>query len=329
MTSEEHKIIRCRCCQAKNKIPIASVFEGIFQAKCGKCHEELFLKEQAQLSHLSSKMYEHHFDTHALANIKKIPGIDTALKTLIKESYERANRLFHKANTVAVSPKQLPHLHQLFLDAAFRLDISNVPDLFVFQSPYVNAYTTGVDRPFVVVTSGLLDLLTAEEVLYVFGHELGHWQANHVLYKMASRIFSGAASALAEMTLGVGRLLTTPLQLALLKWDRCSELTADRAGLLVVRKIDVAIRAFMKMAGGSKSIYEQLDYQEFIRQAEEFQMDQEDSTLNKLYVLLQVIYQSHPFPVWRTSEILEWVTQGEFLDILSGHYPDNYEEAEM
>ena len=222
--------------------------------------------------------------------------------------------------------KQLPHLHQLFLDAAFRLDIQQVPDLYVLQSPEVNTYTTGVDRPFVVVSSGLLELMTDDEVLYMLGHELGHWQANHVPYKMASRVVTEAASALAEVTLGLGRFLTAPLQLALLKWERCSNLTADRAGLLASRKVDVVIRSLMKLAGGSRSIYEQMDYQEFIRQAEEFQIDQEDNTLNKVYVLLQLMYKSHPFPVWRASEILNWVKKGAYLDIISGQYPGNYED---
>ncbi len=53
------------------------------------------------------------------------------------------------------------------------------------------------------------------------GMKTGHWQASNVLYKMASRIFSGAASILLEATFGLGRFLTTPLQFAL-KWDRCS-----------------------------------------------------------------------------------------------------------
>ncbi|PIE34804.1 hypothetical protein CSA56_06620 [candidate division KSB3 bacterium] len=321
----ESKIIQCRFCRTKNKIPYQSVFDGLMQAKCGKCHSNLFFEECDPLAHLSSKMYEHAFDTQALEGIKKIPGIETALKTLIKKSYERADRLFHKANTVAVNPKQLPHLYQLFLDAAFRLDIQKVPDLYVLQSPLVNAYTAGVETPFVVVSTGLLELMTDDEVLYVLGHELGHWQAHHVLYKMASRIVTGAASALADVTLGLGRLLTAPLQLALLKWDRCSELTADRAGLLASRRVDAAIRSLMKLAGGSRSIYEQMDYQEFICQAEEFQMDQEDSVLNKVYVLLQVMYQSHPFPVWRASEILSWVKEGAYLDLISGQYPGNYD----
>jgi Zn-dependent protease with chaperone function len=169
--------------------------------------------------------------------------------------------------------------------------------------------------------------MTDDEVLYILAHELGHWQANHVLYKMASRLLSEAASAVAEVTLGIGRVLTVPVQLALLKWDRCSELTADRAGLLAVRRVDVAIRTFMKLAGGSRSIYEQLDYQEFLKQAEDFEVDQEDSVLNKTYVLLQSIYRSHPFPVWRASEILSWAKHGAYLEILGGQYVGNFDDG--
>ncbi len=85
-----------------------------------------------------------------------------------------------------------------------------------------------------------------------------------------------------------------------------------------MRKVDVVICALIELAGGSRSIYEQMDYQEFIRQAEDFQHDQDDNVLNKVYVLLQVVYrQSHPFPVWRTSEILKWVKHGDYLQILS------------
>lgn len=320
-------IIQCRFCQSKNKIPSQSVFESLHPAKCGRCHESLFIEQVNALTHLSSRAYEHPSDTMALEGIQKIPGIDTILKTLIKESYERANRLYHKANTVAITSKQLPHIHQLFLDAAFRLDIAEVPALYVLQSPVANSYISGVEQPFVVVTSGLLEFMTDDELLYIFGHELGHLQSNHILYKMASRLFSGAVSAIAEFTLGLGRLLTAPVQLALLKWDRCSELTADRAGLLAIRRVDVVIRTLMKLAGGSRSIYEHMDYQEFLRQVEEFQMDQEDNALNKAYVLLQAMYRSHPFPVWRASEILAWAKQGDYLNILAGQYPQNFEDS--
>jgi Zn-dependent protease with chaperone function len=318
MDMSETKIIMCRFCQTHNKIPLASLFTQLQTAKCGRCHENLFFSEEQKLTGLCSQHYEHPSDRQALDTVKKIPGIETVLKTLIKESYERAHRLYLKANTVAVTSRQLPTLQQMLLEAAFRLDLATVPDLFVTHAEEANAYTTGVEKPVMVLTSGLLELLTNEEVFFVLGHELGHWQAGHVLYKMASQLLSTATSALAELTLGVGRLLTTPLQLALLQWDRCSELTADRAGLLAVRRVEVAIQTLMKLAGGSRVIYEQMDYQEFLRQAEEFHLDQEDSTLNKFYITLQTLYRSHPFPVGRASEILAWAKQGAYLDLLAG-----------
>lgn len=324
---EDTRIIECRFCQSKNNIPLQSVFQSLETAKCGRCHERLFITGMAKLEHLTSPLYEHPSDTRTLESIQKVPGIDTILKSLIKESYERANRLYHRANAVAVTSTQLPHLHQIFLDAAYRLNIQGVTELFVVQSPVVNSYISGVDSPFVVVTTGLLELMTDDEMLYTLAHELGHWQAHHILYKMASRLLSEAASTVAEVTLGIGRILTMPVQLALLKWDRCSELTADRAGLLAVRRVDVAIRTFMKLAGGSRSIYEQLDYHAFLQQADELQIDQEDNALNKTYVLLQEMYRTHPFPVWRASEILTWARQGAYLDILAGQYRGNFEDV--
>lgn len=320
---DESRILQCRFCQRKNNIPLQNVFHSLEHAKCGRCHEPLFFSNTAALPSLSAAVYEHPSDRATLESLKKIPGIDTMLKSLIKESYERANRLYHRANAVAVTPRQFSHLHQLFLEAAFRLDIGDASELFVVQSPLVNSYISGVDRPFVVVTTGLLELMSDDEMLYTLAHELGHWQAHHVLYKMASRLLSEAASAVAEVTLGIGRILTVPVQLALLKWDRCSELTADRAGLLAVRRVDVAIRAFMKLAGGSRAMYEHMDYQAFLQQAEELHMDQEDNALNKTYVLLQEMYRSHPFPIWRASEILEWARTGAYLEILAGQYQEH------
>jgi len=148
-TMSNTRILDCRFCQGRNKIPLDSIFQSLHTAKCGRCHENLFLDETKPLLNLASKMYEHPSDTLTLESIKKIPGIDTILKTLLKESYERANRLYHKANTVAVTPRQLPCIYQCFLDAAFRLDLKPAPDLFVVQSPLPNSYTSGVEQPFV------------------------------------------------------------------------------------------------------------------------------------------------------------------------------------
>lgn len=62
----------------------------------------------------------------------------------------------------------------------------------------------GATQYFVIVNSCLLDLMNENELIYVFGHELGHVKCNHVLYQ---QVF--AVEAEGAMTLGLtipGRL---------------------------------------------------------------------------------------------------------------------------
>jgi Zn-dependent protease with chaperone function len=50
------------------------------------------------------------------------------------------------------------------------------PDLYVRQSPTPNAYTLAINgkRPFIVVHTSLIELLTPAELQAVLAHELGH-----------------------------------------------------------------------------------------------------------------------------------------------------------
>ena len=36
--------------------------------------------------------------------------------------------------------------------------------------------------------------------------------------------------------------------------------------------------------------------------------------------IFQTLFRTHPFPIWRTKEILDWVTTGNYLEILDGDY---------
>ena len=63
------------------------------------------------------------------------------------------------------------------------LDAPAKPELYVIQSPEANAYTLGMDKPFIVITSGLYDLMTHEEMRFVVGHELGHALSGHAVYR--------------------------------------------------------------------------------------------------------------------------------------------------
>ena len=102
-----------------------------------------------------------------------------------------------------------------------------------------------------------------------------------------------------------GNLIGAPLKYALLYWDRMSEFTADRAGLLCCQNRDAVMRAFTKMAGLPKSHYDNLDEHAFLQQARDFDnLDYEK--LNKFYKILSIVDSSHPWTVMRAAELMKW-----------------------
>lgn len=310
----------CGECGAQNRLPRENVLHLTASPLCGKCDAPLFRAFDRYFNDLDPSSYIHPLDKETLDALKRIPGVSTLLRSLIRHSFELATRLHHHANFIQVGPNQLPSLWEKFEYAAQCLGIKQLPELYVYQDPVPNAYTFGVDRYFVAISTGCLELLDDEEVTCVLAHELGHVHADHVLYKSAARVFGSVASTIVQATFGVGSLVVYPVQLALLRWDRASELSSDRAALLVMKNPYVVMRTLMKLAGGSRRLSEELNIESFIEQADNFGKLQDEGPLGRYIAIFQTLFRSHPFPIWRTKEILDWVLQGTFMEILDGDY---------
>ncbi len=312
---------RCGGCGATNRIALRRLMELKKSPQCGKCDAALLSLFDKPLNGMPSPCYVHPLDQEALQALQRVPGVKTIFKALIRHSFELAARLHHEASFIRVSKSQLPKLWDLFCLAHARLGMSNdLPQLYVYQSPVPNAYTFGVDRNVVAVSTGCLELMDDEELLCVLGHELGHVHADHVLYKTASRVLGSVANSVAQATFGLGGVVLYPIQAALLRWDRASELSSDRAALLVVRKPAVVMRTLMKLAGGSPKVAKKLDLDAFVQQAQAFEKIKEEGPLGKHLSLLNELFRSHPYPIWRAKELLEWIKKGNFLQILDGDY---------
>jgi len=106
------------------------------------------------------------------------------------------------------------------------------------------------------------------------------------------------------------------IRAALREWDRKSELSADRAGLLVGQNPMASYRALMKTAGGPSVA--DMDLNEFFRQARDY--DASTEGLDSLYKLLGVLGESHPFPVVRITALQEWEKGGSYSSVLKGEY---------
>ena len=129
-----------------------------------------------------------------------------------------------------------------------------------------NAFTYGHTRPFIVLTSGLVDMLDDEERFFVVAHELGHIKAGHVLYTVLARNIAAIVSSSARPRSASARCSGQGLVLALHDWFRKAELTADRAGP-AVRAGSRPLHPRVHEAGRRRGrLYAEMDQNEFMRQ---------------------------------------------------------------
>lgn len=305
--------IRCRYCGQRNQVRE----EDNGEARCGRCRLLLSEEPHKKFATLDKDQYIHPADKRALAALRAIPGIDTALKKLLEVTGESAIRVIFTASAVKVTPKQCPDLHAKLQIACSTLGV-DLPELFVQQSPVPNAFTGGVKRPVIVLYSALLERLTDEEVLAVVSHEVGHIHAEHVLYITAARLIELAANAAmvaAPLAILIKQILSLGMRYALLAWARRAELSCDRAALLVTQDPHVVGRTMMKLAGGTFA--SKVDYEQFLEQGRDFQKNYDEKALDRFWADIITVSMSHPFPVWRVSEVLKWVESGEYRALMN------------
>src|SRR5215212_3391473 len=175
------------------------------------------------LAGLSAEELRHPNDTRATDALKKIPGLDKALSKLLEYGLERLYYVDNIASNLRVTPRMFGRLHRSLTWATKILDVPE-PELYVTVDPVPNAFTYGHTKPFITLTSGLVDMLSDEELFFVIGHEVGHIKAGHVLYGTMARNIAAVVALLGQATLGLGALLGQGLVIALYEWYRCAEL---------------------------------------------------------------------------------------------------------
>ena len=274
------------------------------------------------LTQIAPVTWEHPADRAALQTLRSVPGFDEVVKKIVGFFGERGFRLLFQANAVRVGPTQFPRLNALYTDVLTSMDWQVRPELFVSQTPFVNAGAYGMDRPFIVINSGALNLLDDDEMRTLLGHELGHVMSGHALYHtiLILIVFVGL-NFLPFLT----SIILAPIQFALLEWARKSELSADRAGLLAAQDPRASMRMFLKMAGGGDM--KEMDLDAFLQQAKEY--EETGGAIDRIFKILNTLPQSHPFNTLRAAELERWIAAGTYEKVLGGEYTRRGPEAEQ
>ncbi len=275
---------------------------------------------RVRLSDISSRSWEHPADRAALRSLNSIPGFPEVVRKIVGMFGERGLRLFFQANAVRVSPRQYGWIYDLHLGVLDTLDLGWEPELYISQTPVVNAGALGVDKPFVLINSGALDILEREELETVLAHEVGHIASDHVLYRTVFVLLL----LLSQRQLPVAGIAIQAVLLAMAEWNRKAELSSDRAGLLGSQNPEAVMSALMKLAGGSHHHGDDLNLAEFMRQAEEYEED--ESLADAVFKVMNLIGSTHPFHVLRVGELRRWIREGHYDRILRGEYARRSEE---
>ena len=263
---------------------------------------------------LKADQFRHPLDREATNTLKQLPGMDLAVRSLLGSVAEQFFALNNLASSVRISVKQLPHLHQLLLDACRVLDLEP-PEMYIQQNPVPNAYTFAMrsKQPFIVLHTSLIDMLTPEEIQAVIAHELGHLKCEHGVYLTLANILVLAAGLLPSW----GTVVAQSLQGQMLEWVRCAEFSCDRAALLAVQDPKIVMSVLMKLAGGSPTLAPQLNLDAFIDQARDYNSIS-DNELGAMLKSMQTEQLTHPVPVLRAKEIDRWATTQAYQDLLKG-----------
>ena len=111
------------------------------------------------LTGIAPRAWEHPADKAALQALRRLPVFDEILRKLFGFFGEKPIRLAFQANAVRVSPNQFPRVNGLYEDVLKTLDAPRRYNLFISQTPIVNAGAYGMDEPFIILNSGTVALL--------------------------------------------------------------------------------------------------------------------------------------------------------------------------
>lgn len=263
---------------------------------------------------ISPRAYEHPVDRGALATLRMLPGFAEVLKAMSGFFHERGERLMAVGSAIRVGPDQYPELDRLRRECAETLDVDPAPPLFVARGAEASAMTLGLDEPFILLTTGLVELLDTDGLRFVIGHEMGHVLSGHAVYRtMLLRLIR---LQLNVSWTPVGALGLRAVNAALREWFRKAELSCDRAGLLCAQDPQAALRTHVVLAGGLRP--DEVDIPSFLQQATEYQSV--DDIRDSLLKLRNTELMSHPLAVVRAAQLQQWAASPEYRSILAGDY---------
>lgn len=260
----------------------------------------------------------HELDKKAFAALNRFPMFVKLQESYMENVSEKAEKIRLLSTAIRLNENQMPEVFNLLPPICEKLGIEKMPDLYMIKSNNkqdLNAYTYGVTEPYICLTSELIKQCSSDMIASVLAHECGHIACKHCLYSSIARNFLQGieASPLTKIP-GVKKYISKTLVTAMLFWDRCSELSTDRAALLCDGSSYKTAKMLLKVNGFDENI----NIEEFMKQAIDLKDFINDSTSNKLMHEAMVQWNSHPLLATRVYEIHDWENSDHYRGVVDG-----------
>ena len=264
------------------------------------------------LKNLTPEMYQHPLEKTAFDKLLKTRGLKRLVDKFHEIGIEDNMRWQYQSSSIKVTHNNFNHLQFLCEKAADILQVDRIPDLYIQRGDQLQGLSIGIENTMIILSSEAVDQLTNQELLFVIGREIAHLAHQHTLYKEIGLIFPDLMEAFSVVTLGLSSLVSTGLKYALFNWDRTSDYTADRGGLLSCQDPQVALRFMAKLAGWPRDHWESINLQEFETQVTTFEAGSQ-KTFDKI---INYMLGSNTWAIERAKELHEWIEEGEYGSIV-------------
>lgn len=247
---------------------------------------------------ITAKMIMHPEDSKALQVLKSIPFVDSICRKVLKWSDESMCKGDNISSYILITKDNMPEIYALFRDVVDRVGIPE-PELYVYNDPFMNAYTFGETHPFVAISSSCIEKMADDELQAIMAHECGHILCQHVLYNSVANLLWVLGDRVGKF----GMMLNGPIYMALHYWSRRSEFSADRCAAAVVGE-DAFQRSMMKLSCGLSHL--PCNTRQLVQQGKEYRRMEEESLFNMIRFNSDVSWHSHPRLCLRAFEIDRW-----------------------
>jgi len=230
-------LIELNCGKCGSRNPTDNLF-------CGRCAHILDVRPDLWLR---AEDFQTNSDRDAVS-VVKATGIlpHLAYEFLVKPSEQNLReRVIRQGKPV----NSIPNLRALTSETAYALSLQQLPTVYSVEATGPpNAFTFGSNEaPLIVVDRRLMEGVGSGELRALLGHEMGHVKSGNMLYHTLAQTLAEGVRLSASF-MGVNTI-SMPMQLALLAWQRESEFSADRAGLIASGDPSHVVSMLARLAG--------------------------------------------------------------------------------